>query len=220
MDEDAPLYPVALAVAGRPCLVVGGGAVAGRKIGELLGCRAAVTVVAPEVHRAVAVLVASGRLAAHDAPPVDVQLRPYRHGEAARYRLVVTATGVAAVDAEVVADAEAAGVWVNCADDRARSTALLPAVHRDGPVSVAVSTGGASPAMAVWLRGRVAAAVGPGLGALAELLAEGRRRARAAGAAVDWGALLDGPLPDLVRQGRMEEARALVEAAAQRPLPS
>jgi siroheme synthase (precorrin-2 oxidase/ferrochelatase) len=81
---------------------------------------------------------------------------------------------------------------------------------------VAVSTGGASPALATWLRGELAAASGPGLGQLAELLSQARQDLQAAGRStesVDWAALLAGPLPSLVRQGRLDEARALVEAA-------
>ena len=80
-----------------------------------------------------------------------------------------------------------------------------------------MSTGGASPALAGWLRLRVAAAAGPGLGALAELLDEARRRLPAEGRStedVDWPALLDGPLPELVRRGDLDAARALL---ARRP---
>jgi precorrin-2 dehydrogenase/sirohydrochlorin ferrochelatase len=215
------VLPVGLVVAGRRCLVVGGGAVAARKIAGLLACGASVTVVAPEVHEAVADLAAGGALDAIDAHPLDVHLRPYRSGEAAEYRLVFTATGDPAVDAEVHRDAEAAGVWVNSADDPTRCSAVLPAVHRDGPVSVAVSTGGASPALASWLRDRVAQALGPGLGDLADLLAEGRAAAVSGGRAtsdVDWRALLDGPLPSLVAEGRMAEARMLMASAINTPL--
>ena len=142
--------------------------------------------------------------------------RPYRRGEAAGYRLVVMATGVAAVDEEVYADAEAAGVWVNSADDVPRCTFFLPSVHRDGPVTVAVSTAGASPALATWLRHRSAGALGPGLGTLAALLAEARDRVKAQGRStedVDWQALLDGPLPSLVSAGDLAGARALLAAA-------
>jgi siroheme synthase-like protein len=79
------------------------------------------------------------------------------------------------VDWAVAAHAETAGVWVTSADDAAHCTFIHPSVHRDGLVSVAVSTGGASPAMASWLRRRVGEAVGSGLGILAELLEEARR---------------------------------------------
>lgn len=202
-------YPVSLVVAGQPCLVVGGGPVAARKVDGLLASGARVTVVAPEVVPAIAALDA-----------VTLHRRPYERGEAGRYRLVITATGVAGVDAAVAADADAAGVWVNSADDAGHCTFLLPSVHRDGPVTVAVSTGGASPALATWLRRRVAATAGDGLGALADVLDGARRRLQADGRStesVDWQALLDGPLPGLVRAGRLDEARRLLDEATARP---
>jgi siroheme synthase-like protein len=128
----------------------------------------------------------------------------------------VTATGIPAVDGAVYADADAAGVWVNSADDGAHSTFILPSVHREGTVSVAVSTGGTSPALASWLRHRLAESAGPGLGELAELLGQARRSLHDAGKStedVDWASLLDGPLPSLVRDGQHAQARALIEAA-------
>ncbi|MHB8440401.1 MAG: precorrin-2 dehydrogenase/sirohydrochlorin ferrochelatase family protein [Acidimicrobiales bacterium] len=213
---DGPLYPVGLVVRGRPCLVVGGGRVAARKVASLLRCGAAVTIVAPEVHEALSALVAEGLIESIDGPPLHVQLRPYEAGEASRYRLVVTATGDVAVDRQVYEDAEAAGVWVNSADDPEHCTAVLPAVWRHGEVHVAVSTGGTSPALASWLRDQVAVAMADGLTPLAELVAEARLAVKAAGRStesVDWGALLRGPLPGLVRKGRLEEARTLIEKA-------
>jgi siroheme synthase-like protein len=213
--DGAPLYPVGLVVAGRRCLVVGGGRVAGRKIDSLLRCRAAVTVVAPAVHEAMAVLAQSGAIAAVVGPPLDVQIRPYERGEAAAYRLVVTATGDPAIDGAVHADAEAAGVWVNSADDTEHCTFMLPAVHRDGPVSVAVSTGGTSPALAGWLRGQVAAHLPPHVGELARLMGEARSRLRAHGVSTEsvrWHEVLDGPVPELVADGHLDGARAALRA--------
>lgn len=140
--------------------------VAARKVAGLVESGARVTVVAPEV------------VAPIDGLAATVHRRPYRAGEAAAYRLVVTATGVPEVDRAVAADADAARVWVNSADDVAHCTFLLPSVHRDGPVTVAVSTGGASPALATWLRRRMGAAAGEGLGTLAGLLNGARLRRR------------------------------------------
>jgi siroheme synthase-like protein len=185
--------------------VVGGGPVAARKARGLLGCGATLTVIAPDVCAAMAELA-----------PLTIERRPYAAGDAGAYRLVVTATGIPAVDAAVYADAEAAGVWVNSADDIEHCSFILPSVHRDGSVTVAVSTGGQSPALASWLRARLAAQEGTGLGALAELLGRARQSVHDAGRStemVDWVALLDGSLPELVHAGRIDEARALVEAA-------
>ncbi len=212
---DAPVYPVGLVVKGRRCLVVGGGRVAARKIGGLLACGAAVTVVAPEVHVAIGALTDTGAIATIDESPLDVHIRPYRSPEAADYRLVIAATGDEAINDAVHHDATAAGVWVNVADDPARCSFVLPAVARDGPVSIAVSTAGASPALAGWLRDRAVEALGPGLGDLAKLLEEGRRRVQARGGStesVDWRSLLDGTFADLVRRGRIVDARAVLDS--------
>jgi siroheme synthase-like protein len=209
-EPDTPTstyYPVCLDVSGRPCLVVGGGPVAARKARGLLECGARVTVIAPEVCDDMQSLAPA--LAA-------LERRPYRQDDLSSYRLVVTATGLDGVDGAVHADAEAAGVWVNSADDRVHSSFILPAVHRDGAVTVAVSTGGLSPALASWLRTRLAARDLRSTGALAELLGEARQRLLDAGRstdAVDWAALLDGPLPDLVDAGDLDNARAIVAAA-------
>ena len=82
----------------------------------------------------------------------SVQERPYRRGEVAGYRLAVAATGDPAVNRAVFEDGESAGVWVNSADDPASCSFILPAIARQGPVSVAVSTSGFSPALASWLK--------------------------------------------------------------------
>src|ERR1700694_5354340 len=99
-------YPVNLDLNGRTCLVVGGGPVAVRKVTSLVACGADVTVVAPRVDAAISKLTT-----------VTIERRAYRRGEAAGYRLVITATDDPAVNQSVYDDAEAAGVWVNSADD-------------------------------------------------------------------------------------------------------
>jgi siroheme synthase-like protein len=207
---DAPdppsYYPVSLDVSGRSCLVVGGGTVATRKARTLLDCSGVVTVIAPNLSDDMETLVP----ALH-----AIERRQYGKGEAAAYRLVVTATGIPEVDGAVYADAEAAGVWVNSADDVAHSSFILPAVHRDGSVTVSVSTGGLSPALASWLRTRLAAEYGEGLGVLAQLLGEARTNLKRAGVrsdTVDWVRLLEGPLPELVRAGALDEARSAITA--------
>jgi siroheme synthase-like protein len=205
--ERPPLYPVSLDVRGQACLVVGGGKVAARKARSLLECGAAVTVITPTLSREMEELV----------PALHTLIRrAYVTGDASAFRLVVTATGIPEVDGAVYADAEAAGVWANSADDMAHSSFILPAVHRDGPVTVAVSTGGLSPALASWLRTRLAADCGAGIGILAQLLGEARAHMKETGRStesVDWRQLLDGPLLELVRHGDIDGARAAVQAA-------
>ena len=205
--ERRPFYPVSLDVSHRECLVVGAGPVAARKALGLVESGATVTVISRSLSRDMEAL-----------EPLlhSVERRPYRSGDATGFRLVVTATGIPDVDGAVFADAEAAGVWVNGADDPAHCSFILPAVHRDGAVTVSVSTGGLSPALASWLRDRIADEWDGVIGTLAQLLGESRDRLRVAGLptdSVDWPALLDGPLPELVRSGDLEGARDVLTSA-------
>ncbi len=204
MPVDHPLYPVNLIVEGRPCLVVGGGRVATGKVQGLLDAGARVTVVAPEVDPGLAAL--SG---------LAVEHRPYRRGEVAGYRFVVAATGDPAVNQAVYDDGEAAGVWVNCADDPDRCSAVLPARVRQGRLTVTVSTGGNSPAVASWLRERLAAELGPEYDQLIGLLGEARTEVQAQGLAterLDWRRALDSGILDLIRAGRLEDAKERLRA--------
>ena len=112
-------------------------------------------------------------------------------------------------------DAEAAGVWVNSADDPERCTFTLPAVVRRDPVVVAIATGGHSPALATWLRRRLSDELGPEVAVLAGLLGEARARVRATGRStedLDWQALLDDGLLDLLVAEGEDAARARIEA--------
>jgi siroheme synthase-like protein len=209
-----PDYPVVLTVAGRRCLVVGAGPVAARKVRGLLRAGARVTVVAPRWSESMQGLVREwdedASVAEAGTGTVELDRRPYRPGEAADYALVVTATGTAAVDTQVVSDATAAGVLVNSADGDTPGTVTLPAVHRQGAVTIGVSTGGASPALARWLRNRIADDLPAELATVALLLEEfrDRRLAGSPAGSVDWVALIEDELIPLVAAGRVEEARA------------
>jgi len=199
----AAQYPVNLVVDGRPCLVVGGGSVARRKVEGLLACGADVTVIAPAVDAAIAAL------------PVRVVARAYERGDVIGYRLVIAATGDPSVNGTVFEDAEAAGVWVNAADDPARCTFTLPAVARRGQLLVSVSTGGASPAMAAWLRDKIAAGLGEEYEVLLRLLSEARVTIQGSGRPtedVDWPSVLDSHMLDLIRAGEIGKAREHLEA--------
>jgi siroheme synthase-like protein len=200
-------YPVSLDVTNRRCLVVGAGPVAARKARALVECGAVVTVIARSLSKDMEALEPSLH---------SFERRPYRSGDASSFRLVVTATGRPEVDGAVFADAEAAGVWVNSADDPTHCSFILPAVHREGAVTVSVSTGGQSPALASWLRDGIAEQWAGRIGTLALLLGEARDRLRAAGRSsdsVDWAHLLDGPVPALVQAGEIDEARDRIAAA-------
>jgi siroheme synthase-like protein len=200
---DQPLYPVNLVLAGRSCLVVGGGRVALTKVRGLADVGARVTVVAPEVVPEVA------------AVADVVELRPYRPGEAAGYRFVIAATGDPQVNQQVYDDGEAAGVWVNSADDPQRCSAILPARVRQGRLTLTVSTGGHSPAVAAWVRERLAREYGPEYDQLVGLLSEAREEVRAQGLGtehLDWKQALDSGILELIRAGRLEAAKERLRA--------
>ncbi len=156
------LYPVMLDLTDIRILIVGGGVVASRKAKPLVECGARVTVISPVVSddmRAVGV--------------AEMIERAYQPGDGAGFQLIMTATDVRSVNALVAEEARAAGQWVNSADDPENCSFILPALIRRGPVTIAVSTGGASPSLAGWLRDRIGDNVGPEVGDVAmELLAE------------------------------------------------
>lgn len=192
-------YPVSLDLRGRRCVVVGGGPVAAAKARGLLDAGAEVLVVA-----------ADGDV---DLPGVAVARRPFDAADLDGAWLVIAASGDAADHERVHAAAETAGVWVNAADDPAHCTFTLPAVVRRGPVTVAVATGGASPALASWLRRRLDEELGPEIELLAGLLASEREALRSSGVSTEglpWQAVLDAGALNLVREGRVDEARELI----------
>lgn len=213
MPVDGPSYPVNLLLSGRRVLVVGGGRVAAEKVRGLLTAGAIVHVVATEIGPEVRAL------------EVTWEERPYRAGEVVGYRLAVACTDDPAANQAVYDDGEAAGIWVNAADDPARCSYTLPARLDRGRVLVTVSTGGHSPALASWLRDHLGAQLGPELDTLVTLLADARAELVAAGRptlGADWRSALDSGMLDLVRAGRVDEARELLQRSlhpADPPLP-
>ncbi len=196
------VYPVNLLLTGAPCLVVGGGMVAARKVSGLLDAGAAVTVVSPEAVDEI-----------RDNPLVRWHERAYQRGEVASYRLAITATGIDEVDAQVHRDAAATGIPVNSADDPDRCTFILPAVVRRGDVQLTVSTGGRSPAFASWLRREVEQWLEDGPLPTFDLLSNVRAQMKAAGLATErpgWHEALDDGLPVLIARGNLAAARVLL----------
>lgn len=203
MPVSDDLYPVGLVVAGKRCVVVGGGAVAARKVAGLVDAGADVVVVAPVIGPEIRAL------------PVELVERRYQAGDLQMAWLAIAATDDPLVNRQVHADGHTARVWVNAADDPEACAFTLPAVLRRGPVSVAVSTGGHSPALAGWLRDQIAGLLGPEIGLLAQLLSEARDELQAAGRStegLDWRSALDSDMLDLIRSGQMAQARERLQA--------
>jgi siroheme synthase-like protein len=141
----------------------------------------------------------------------------------------VCATGDALVNATLAAEARRRGVWVNVVDDPGAGDFTVPATLRRGALQVAVSTGGASPALAARLRAELEERFEPDYGALVALLGELRRAwepaAIAAGVAPDsrrkaWQRVLDLPLLELLRVGDHAGARRRAQAVLDDALSS
>lgn len=200
-------YPANLLVAGRRCVVVGAGRIAHRKITGLLAQGALVTVVAPDADPEVRALVEAGRC--------TWESRPFAAEDLDGAWLAVTATGDPSVDRAVFEAGEARRVWVNSADDPANCSFSLMAVVRRGDIVVAIGTNGRSPALTTYLADRVRDEVGPEYETLLGILADAREELQAAGRPTedaDWRAAFDSGILDLIRAGRLTEARELLRS--------
>lgn len=168
-DRKVVWFPLMWDLTGRKVVVVGGGSTAEDKIGLLVETAAAVTVISPDITDTISTLV--------DEDAVQWVPREFTSVDLDGATLIIAATDDEHANTIVHAEAEARGIPVNAVDDPARCSVIFPAVHRDGPLVVAVSTSGAAPAVAVRLRDRVAKLT-RGYGRWLELLRGFRRQIR------------------------------------------
>jgi precorrin-2 dehydrogenase/sirohydrochlorin ferrochelatase len=201
------IYPVFLDLDGRCCLVVGGGLIAERRVLSLLEAGASVTIVSPALTPALADLAAAGRIR-HLA-------RAYEAGDLAGAALAFVAVDDASVTPAVAREARARGVWLNAADDPTHCSLYVPGIVRRGVLTVAVGSGGASPALTRALREHLDGVLGPEWATLGELAASARRDLRAAGRAADaeaWRRALAADVRVLLAEGRVDDARDRLRA--------
>lgn len=140
-------YPINLELHGQPVVIVGGGAVAGRKARRLASAGALITVVAPRLHESLSALVAEGALL-HEA-------RVYRNGDLRGALLAFAATDDPAVNQAVAAEARERGILIDVVDSPRSSSFTTPAVLERGDLMLTVSTGGASPALSRRIAGQL-----------------------------------------------------------------
>jgi precorrin-2 dehydrogenase/sirohydrochlorin ferrochelatase len=200
-------YPVFLDLDRRRCLVVGGGLIAERRVLSLLEAGASVTIVSPALTPALADLAAAGRIR-HLA-------RAYEAGDLAAAALAFVAVDDATVTPAVAREAQARGVWLNAADDPTHCSFYLPGVVRRGVLTVAVGSGGASPAVTRALREHLDGVLGPEWATLGELAASARRDLRATGRSADaeaWRRALAADVRALLAEGRADDARGRLRA--------
>jgi siroheme synthase-like protein len=166
-----PFYIACLRLDGRRCLVVGGGDVGLEKVEGLLTCGAAVTLVAPSAHEALAELAAEGSIV--------WERRRYEPADLDGSFLVIAATDDSEVNIGVHEDAEARAMLVNVVDVPPLCNFILPAIVRNGPLAIAISTAGASPALAKRMKREIAEQFGEDYARLAVILNDARGWAKA-----------------------------------------
>ena len=208
-------YPLFFDLSDRSVLVIGGGRLALEKVEGLLAAEACVTVVAPTLIEELAALRVSGQ--------IEHQARAYRSGDMQGRALIMVAGDDSSDNAALHADARAVGVPLNAADDPANCDFILPAVVRQPPLTLAISTGGGSPAMARRVREELSDYLDADTSSLAELVAEARADLRRLDVfrpipSEAWQAAMDGQLRILLAQRRRGQAKALLLARLGAPL--
>jgi precorrin-2 dehydrogenase/sirohydrochlorin ferrochelatase len=156
-------YPLFLDLTGQKVVAIGAGKVATRKVRSLLAAGALVTVISPQAYRL----------------PKGVRWlrRCYRRGDLAGAWLVVAATNDQDVNRQVCAEAKRRRQLVNCGAPPAAGNFIVPSIVRRGPLTIAISTGGASPALAKHIRRLLEELVGDGYAEAAKRLRAIRKRA-------------------------------------------
>ena len=199
-------YPVYLDIAGKSCLVVGGGRVGTRKALGLARANARVTVVSPEFSR---------RLETDCPENIRLERRGFDPVDLDGVSLVFAATDSMALNARIRDAARQAGILCNAADGADKGDFILPSVVNQGDLTLAISTGGASPALAKRLRRELESRFGPEYGTMLTLMANLRQKMLDAGHDPDghkriFSALIDHDLPALISAGRTRDIDALL----------
>jgi precorrin-2 dehydrogenase/sirohydrochlorin ferrochelatase len=195
-------YPIFLDLKGRPCIVIGGGAVAERKVQGLLAAGAEITVVSPEISEGLQLLFAQ-RSIKHVS-------RKYENGDLAGYALAFVATDDGANTPAVFSEARERGIWVNCADVPSCCDFILPAMVRRGELALAISSGGASPAATRVIREELESYLTEEFAQLVQTASEVRielRQHSTQPSAESWNEALKGEFRLLLRQGKAAEAK-------------
>jgi siroheme synthase-like protein len=216
---DTPFYIACLRLSGRRCVVVGGGEVGLEKVEGLLACDGHVTLVAPDAIEPLRELAEEGS--------IRWERRDYRPEDLEGTFMVIAATGDTEVNIRIYEDAERRAMLVNVVDVPPLCNFILPAIIRSGPLAIAISTAGASPALAKRIRDEIAEEYGEPYAHLAILLNEVRGWAKGTlptyqDRKVFFESIVNGdPDPvELLRQGNEQAVRDLIEAARRSTAPA
>jgi len=197
-------FPLFLDINNRHCLVIGGGPVAYRKVNSLIRSGAIVTLIAPEVKPNLQTLA--------DKEQISIILREYEESDLVRAFLVIAATNNAKVNARIAQQANAANILVNVADNPDIGSFIFPSVVDRSPVTVAISTGGASPVFARQLRMRLDTMIPEASGALASITEEYREKVKQTFSNPEqrkefWETALNGVFAEYIYAGNENQAR-------------
>ena len=200
-------YPTFLNLAGKKCVILGGGAIAQGKIAGLRDAGAVITLISPDATVGIQRAVQNGQ--------VQWLEREYQPGDLEGAFIAVAATNVWHVNREIYDEAERLGVLLNVVDDPDLCTFIAPSVVKRGPVTLAISTGGASPALARKLRETLADHPALEWADLADVLARARREIKQRRVAIDpdrWQCCITQDLLKLAQGDREEEALEILLA--------
>jgi precorrin-2 dehydrogenase / sirohydrochlorin ferrochelatase len=198
-------YPIFLEMKDRRCVVIGGGAVAERKVEGLVAVGANITVISPAITDGLRDLL-KRCVIRHVA-------REYRAGDRAGYDLVFVATDNSEINAAVSNEARSLRIWVNSADDPDHCDFILPAVIRRGDLAVAVSTGGVSPAVTRAVREELDEYFTADYARFVQIAGEVRRELQeksVSPGASAWNRALQGDFRRLIKEGRPVQAKELL----------
>ena len=209
---ETPFYIACLRLTGRRCVVVGGGEIGLEKVEGLLACDGRVVLIAPDAVPELVELASEGS--------IEWVRREYRPGDLEATFIAIAATDDTDINIRVFEDAEERAMLVNVVDVPPLCNFILPAIVRTGPLAIAISTAGASPALAKRIKREIAEEYGEPYARLAVLLNEARGWAKGTLPTYqDRKAFFEGivngdPDPvELLRRGDEAGVRALIEAA-------
>ena len=216
---DTPFYIACLKLTGRRCVVIGGGDVGLEKVEGLLACGGDVVLIAPEACEPLRELAAEGS--------IQWVQREYETGDLEGTFMAIAATDDTDVNIGVFEDAEKRAMLVNVVDVPPLCNFILPAIHRTGPLAIAISTAGASPALAKRLKREIGETYGEPYARLAELLNEARGWAKGRLPTYQdrkefFEGIVNGePDPvELLRRGDEQAVRDLIAAARRTATPA
>ncbi len=213
---ETPFYIACLKLTSRRCVVVGGGEIGLEKVEGLLACDGRVVLIAPEAVPELEALAAEGS--------IEWLRREYRPGDLEATFIAIAATDDTDTNIRIYEDAERRAMLVNIVDVPPLCNFILPAIVRTGPLAIAISTAGASPALAKRIKREIAEAYGEPYARLAVLLNEARGWAKSTlptyqDRKVFFEGIVNGsPDPiDLLREGDEAAVRDLIAAAQRTP---